>query len=172
MFFCDVAGRPPLDDGLDLRLLVEVLDVSIGVNGYELLHGDQVVQQDYLVFFAADTALNNHLVVQFEYLRCELPVYAFLRLLVSHCCASADHSVVFDHILVHYFLDALKLLGAAVDSGVSRVDEFEVLEISQLATDYSAHHIFEPQRIFSDVVHPFHEFVEEAAQVDLTKEVA
>lgn len=40
MFFCDVARRPTLDDGLYLRLLVKVLDVSIGVDGYELLHGD------------------------------------------------------------------------------------------------------------------------------------
>lgn len=137
-----------------------------------MFHSDQVVQQDYLILFAADTALYHHFVVQLEYLSCEFPVDAFLGLFVGHGCTSTDHTIVFEHILVHYFLNALKLLGAAVDSCMPRVDEFEVLEVVEFAADDVTHHIFESKWIFSDVIHPFHEFVEEATQVYLAQEVA
>ena len=106
-----------------------------------MLHGDEVVQQDDPVFLAADTALHHHLIVQLQYLSCEFPVDALLGLFVGDGRASADHSVIFDHILVHYFLNALKFLGAAVDGGVSGVDQLEVLEVVELAADDSSHHV-------------------------------
>jgi hypothetical protein len=34
----DVAGWTALDDGLDLRFLVEVLDIFIRIDGQQLLH--------------------------------------------------------------------------------------------------------------------------------------
>lgn len=55
---------------------------------------------------------------------------------------------------------------------MSRVDELEVLEVVEFTADDGAHHIFQPKWIFSDVIHPFHEFVEEATEMDLAKEVA
>ena len=44
MILRDVPGRSALDNRLDLRLLVEIVDVLLAVDQHQLLGGDEVVQ--------------------------------------------------------------------------------------------------------------------------------
>ena len=64
MILRDVPCRTPLDNRLNLRLLVEVIDVFLAVDQHQLLGSDEVVQQNDLIVVTLETIVLADAVVE------------------------------------------------------------------------------------------------------------
>lgn len=169
--FRDILGRLALHDGLNLRLLVEVFDVILGVYQQQLLGRYQVVQKDYLLVVALQRPIPLAPFIYIQDLNTQLVFDLVQGFGVGRIAFPLQDALVLGKVLLYDLLQPLGLFRAFEQDSVLGVYHRHFLELVELPTNDCAHEYLEPLGSYSQLLHSLNKLIKESAEVNLTEHV-